>query len=44
MMEVKTAKEFLGKNLPSRFKPEKAAGIDVVVQLSLNGAKRRQIG
>jgi putative sterol carrier protein len=38
IMEVQTPKEFFEKSLPERFKPEKAAGIDVIVQLSLNGA------
>ena len=38
MMEAKTPKEFFEKALPDRFKPEKAAGIDVVAQLSLTGA------
>jgi len=39
MMEAKTPQEFLEKILPVRFKPEKAAGIDVVAQLNLTGAK-----
>ena len=39
MMEAKTPKEFFEKMLPVRFKPEKAAGIDVVAQLNLTGAK-----
>ena len=39
MMEAKTPKEFFEKMLPARFKPEKAAGIDVVAQLNLTGAK-----
>ena len=38
MMEAKTPKEFFEKMLPARFKPEKAAGIDVVAQLNLTGA------
>ena len=38
-MEAKTPKEFFEKMLPARFKPEKAAGIDVVAQLNLTGAK-----
>jgi putative sterol carrier protein len=37
MMEAQTPKEFFEKKLPERFKPEKAAGIDVIAQLSLNG-------
>ncbi len=36
-MEVQTPKEFFEKTLPERFKPEKATGIDVIVQLSFNG-------
>lgn len=32
-MESKTPKEFFEKDLPTRFKPEKAVGIDVVAQL-----------
>jgi len=39
MTEAKTPKEFFEKMLPARFKPEKAAGIDVVAQLNLTGAK-----
>jgi putative sterol carrier protein len=38
MMEIKTPKEFFEKTLPARFKPEKAAGIDVVAQLNLSGS------
>jgi len=37
MMEAKTPKEFFEKSLPSRFKPDKAAGIDVIAQLNLTG-------
>ena len=37
MMEAKTPKEFFEKALPSRFKPDKAAGIDVIAQLNLTG-------
>jgi putative sterol carrier protein len=37
-MESKTPKEFFEKALPARFKPEKAAGIDVTVQVSLTGS------
>jgi putative sterol carrier protein len=37
MMEAKTPKEFFEKALSSRFKPDKAAGIDVVAQLNLTG-------
>ncbi|MBT0160078.1 SCP2 sterol-binding domain-containing protein [Candidatus Bathyarchaeota archaeon A05DMB-2] len=36
-MEVKTPREFFEKVLPSRFKPDKAAGIDVTVQVSIVG-------
>lgn len=37
MTEAKTPKEFFEKVLPSRFKPEKAAGIDVTVQVNVTG-------
>ena len=37
-MAPKTPKEFFETVLPARFKPEKAAGIDVVAQLTLTGA------
>ena len=37
-MEAKTPKEFFEKALPARFKPDKAAGIDVVAQLNLTGS------
>ena len=37
-MDAKTPQEFFEKTLPHRFKPEKAAGIDVVAQLNLTGA------
>jgi putative sterol carrier protein len=37
MMEAKTPKEFFEKALPDRFKPDKAAGIDVIAQLNLTG-------
>ena len=36
-MKVKTPKDFFEKVLPSRFKPDKAAGIDVTVQINLTG-------
>jgi putative sterol carrier protein len=36
-MEAKTPKEFFDNILPSRFKPEKAAGIDVVAQIIITG-------
>ncbi|MCW4002551.1 MAG: SCP2 sterol-binding domain-containing protein [Candidatus Bathyarchaeota archaeon] len=38
-MEAQTAKEVFEKDLPSRFKSEKAEGIDVVAQLNISGAK-----
>ena len=37
MIDAKTPKEFFEKMLPSRFKPEKAAGIDVTVQINITG-------
>jgi putative sterol carrier protein len=37
MMEFKTPKQVLEEILPSRFKPDKAADIDVVGQLDLTG-------
>ena len=37
MTEVKTPKEFFEKVLPSRFKPDKAGGIDVTVQVNIAG-------
>ena len=37
MTEAKTPKEFFEKALPARFKPEKAAGIDVTVQVNITG-------
>jgi len=35
--EAKTPKEFFEKVLPSRFKPDKAAGIDVTVKVNIAG-------
>jgi len=35
--EAKTPKEFFEKVLPSRFKPDKALGIDVTVQVNITG-------
>jgi hypothetical protein len=35
--EAKTPKEFFEKILPMRFKPEKAAGVDVTVQVNIAG-------
>jgi putative sterol carrier protein len=37
MMKAKTPKEFFENVLPSRFKPDKAAGIDVTVQMNITG-------
>ena len=37
MMETQTPKDFFEKALPARFKPEKAAGIDVVAQINVTG-------
>lgn len=37
MMETQTPKDFFEKTLPIRFKPEKAAGIDVVTQVNITG-------
>lgn len=36
-MEVKTPREFFEKVLPSRFKPDKSAGIDITVQVNIVG-------
>jgi hypothetical protein len=36
-MEVKTPKEFLEEMLTYRFKPDRAASIDVIAQLNLTG-------
>lgn len=36
-METKTPKEFFDTVLPTRFKPEKAKGIDVAVQVNVTG-------
>jgi len=35
--EAKTPKEFFEKVLPKRFKPDKALGIDVTVQINITG-------
>jgi putative sterol carrier protein len=35
--EAKTPKEFFEKVLPERFKPDKALGIDVTVQINITG-------
>lgn len=37
MAEVKTPKDFFEKVLPNKFKPEKAAGINVTVQVNITG-------
>jgi putative sterol carrier protein len=36
-MEAKTPKEFFEKVLPNKFKPDKAAGINVIVQVKITG-------
>jgi putative sterol carrier protein len=36
-METNTPREFFEKALPDRFKPEKAAGINVIAQLNVTG-------
>ena len=38
MTEAKTPKDFFEKVLPSRFKPDKAADIDVTVQVKITGS------
>jgi putative sterol carrier protein len=35
--EAKTPKDFFEKVLPNRFKPDKAAGVDVTVQIKITG-------
>jgi putative sterol carrier protein len=42
MMEIETPEEFFEKQLPVRFKPDKAAGIDSIIQLSLSGGQKEQ--
>jgi putative sterol carrier protein len=37
MMETNTPKDFFEKALPTRFKAEKAAGINVVAQINVTG-------
>ena len=37
-MEVKTPNEFFNVALPTRFKPEKAKGIDVIAQVNIDGS------
>lgn len=36
-MEAKTPREFFEKVLPVRFKPDKAEGVDVTVQVDISG-------
>lgn len=36
-METNTPREFFEKALPTRFKPKKAAGINVIAQLNITG-------
>jgi putative sterol carrier protein len=36
--EATTPKQFFEKTLPQRFRPEKATGIDVIVQATITGA------
>ena len=36
-MEAQTPQEFFQKILPTKFKPEKAEGVDVVAQLNVSG-------
>jgi putative sterol carrier protein len=38
-MEAATPRDFFEKVLPQRFKPEKAAGVDVIVQVSITGSE-----
>ena len=38
MTEAKTPRDFFEKVLPSRFKPDKAADIDVTVQVKITGS------
>ncbi|HII85713.1 TPA: SCP2 sterol-binding domain-containing protein [Candidatus Bathyarchaeota archaeon] len=40
MTEANSPKEFFEKTLPSSFKPEKAKGIDVIVQVDITGPNR----
>jgi putative sterol carrier protein len=37
MVEIKTSKDFFEKILPQRFKPEKAKGVDVIVNIDISG-------
>lgn len=36
-MEAHTPQEFFEKNLPARFKPEKAEGVNVIAQINISG-------
>ncbi len=36
-MDIKSPMEFFDRVLPSRFKPDKAAGVDVTVQINITG-------
>ncbi len=36
-MQVHTPQEFFEKNLPTRFKPEKAEGVNVIAQINISG-------
>ncbi len=38
-MEAKTPQQFFDEILPTRFKPEKAKGIDVTAQVNISGPK-----
>lgn len=37
MVEVKTPKDFFENILPQRFKPDKAKGVDVIVNVDISG-------
>ena len=39
MTEVKTPKEFFENVLPKRFKPDRAEGIDAILQIKITGPK-----
>ena len=41
-MEVKTSKEFLEKELLERFKPDKAQGIDAVIQINVKTQEKEE--
>ena len=42
-MQTETPKHLLEEVLPSKFKPDKAVGIDIIAQLNLTEPKRRQL-